>query len=98
MFTLVTVLILVARYMWLSTVITLLGMELMFQSDGSNSDTSKCALALLHMNGIVTPAWRLIAQLETAVSSSTSQGMPTLHGMAVTRSTGKSLIAMAGML
>ena len=84
--------------MWLSTVITLLGMELMFQNDGSNSNTSKCALALLHMNGIATPAWRLTSQLETAVSSSTSRGMPTLHGMAVTQSTGKSLIAMAEML
>ena len=73
-------------------------MEPTFQNDGSNRSTLKCALALLHMNGIVTPAWRLIAQLETAVSSSTSQGMPTLHGMAVTRNTGRSLIAMAGML
>ena len=84
--------------MWLSTVITLLGMELMFQSDGSNSDTSKCALALLHMNGIVTPAWRSTSQLETAVSNATSQRRPTLHGMAVTWSTGKSLIATAEML
>ena len=98
MFTLATVLILVVRYMWLSTVIILLGMELTFQNDGSNSNTSKCALALLHMNGIVTPARRSTSQLETAVSNSISQRRPTLHGMAVTWSTGESLIAIAGML
>ena len=70
----------------------------MLQNDGSNSNTSKCALALHHMNGIVTPAWKSTSQLETAVSCSTSQRMPTVDGMAVTWSTGKSVIAMAGML
>ena len=70
----------------------------MLQNDGSNSNTSKCALALHHMNGIVTPAWRLISQLEIAASYSTSQRRPTGDGMAVTWSTGKSVIAIAGML
>ena len=70
----------------------------MLQNDGSNGSTLKCALALLHMNGIVTPAWRLISQLEIAASYSTSQRRPTGDGMAVTWNTGKSFIAMAGML
>ena len=70
----------------------------MLQNDGSNGSTLKCALALLHMNGIVTPVWKLITQLEIAVSYSTSQRRPTGDGMAVTWSTGKSLIAMTGML
>ena len=70
----------------------------MFQNDGSNRSTLKCALALLHMNGIVTPAWRSISQLEIAASNSTSQERSTVDGMVVTWSIGKSLIATAGML
>ena len=84
--------------MWLSTVIILLGMELTFQNDGSNSNTSKCALVLRHMNGIVTPAWRLISQLEIAASNSTSQRNFTVDGMVAMWTIGKSLIAIAGML
>ena len=73
-------------------------MGLTFQNDGSNSNTLKCALALLHMNGIVTPAWKSISQLETAASNSTNQERSTVGTMVVTRSTGKLLIATARML
>ena len=70
----------------------------MLQNDGSNGSTLKCALALLHMNGIVTPAWRLISQLEIAASNSTSQGSFTVDGMVAMWTIGRSLIATAGML
>ena len=73
-------------------------MELTFQNDGSNSNTSKCALALLHMNGIVTPAWRLISQLVIAALNSTSQRNFTVESMVAMWIIGKSLIATAGML
>ena len=73
-------------------------MGLTFQNDGSNRSTLKCALALLHMNGIVTPAWRSISQLGTAASNSTSQEKSTVDGMVVTWSTGKSSFATAEML
>ena len=70
----------------------------MLQNDGSNGSTLKCALALLHMNGIVTPAWRWISQLEIAASNSTSQRNFTVDGMVAMWTIGKSLIATAGML
>ena len=73
-------------------------MEPTFQNDGSNGSTLKCALALPHMNGIVTPAWRLISQLEIAASNSTSQRNSTVDGMVAMWTIGKSLIATAGML
>ena len=73
-------------------------MEPTFQNDGLNRSTLRCALALPHMNGIVTPAWRLISQPEIAILNSTSQRNFTVDGMVAMWTIGKSLIVTAEML
>ena len=84
--------------MWQSTSIILHGMEPTSPNGGLKGSIMNNALALLPMNGTVTPAWRSISQLETAASNLTNQGGSTVDTMVVTRSTGKSLIATARML
>ena len=64
-------------------------MALALQKIGSVSSTSKFAMVLLHMNGIVTPALRLISRLEIAASNSINREKSMVSIMAVTRSTGK---------
>ena len=64
-------------------------MALTFQNGGSISSTLKIAMVLLHMNGIVTPALRLISRLETAALNSINREKFMVSIIAVTRSTGK---------
>ena len=64
-------------------------MALALQNNGSISSTSKIAMVILHMNGIVTPALRLISRLEIAASNSTNREKSMVSIIAVTRSTGK---------
>ena len=68
---------------------TLLGMAPALQNGGLSSSILRIAVALLHMNGIVTPALKLISRLEIAALNSTNREKTMVSIMAVTRSTGK---------